>query len=71
MDALHQIVSGLALRNGVNANLLRHWMHWQSGTLALLPVTVLAQQPCADVVVTTCRRRPCWRPWTVWGKCLG
>lgn len=49
-------VSGLALRNGVNANLLRHWMklgHWQPGTQALLPVTVLAQQPCADVVATT------------------
>lgn len=46
----------LALRNGVNANLLRHWMklgHWQSGTPTLLPVTVLAQQPCADVVATT------------------
>ena len=27
--------------------------HWQSGTQALLPVTVLAQQPCADVVATT------------------
>ena len=29
-------VAGLALRNGVNANLLRHWMklgHWQSVTL--------------------------------------
>ena len=41
-------VAGLALRNGVNANLLRHWMklgHWQSGTPTLLPVTVLAQQP--------------------------
>ena len=49
-------VAGLALRNGVNANLLRHWMklgHWQSGTPTLLPVTVLAQQPCADVVATT------------------
>lgn len=49
-------VAGLALRNGVNANLLRHWMklgHWQSDTQALLPVTVLAQQPCADVVATT------------------
>ena len=49
-------VSGLALRNGVNANLLRHWMklgHWQSVTPTLLPVTVLAQQPCADVVAST------------------
>ena len=27
--------------------------HWQSGTPTLLPVTVLAQQPCADVVATT------------------
>ena len=49
-------VSGLALRNGVNANLLRHWIklgHWQSGSPTLLPVTVMAQQPCADVVATT------------------
>ena len=48
--------AGLALRNGVNANLLRHWMklgHWQSGTQALLPVTLLAQQPRADVVAST------------------
>ena len=51
-----QHASEMALRNGVNANLLRHWMklgHWQSGTPTLLPVTVLAQQPCADVVATT------------------
>ena len=27
--------------------------HWQSGTPTLLPVTVLAQQPCADVVAST------------------
>jgi transposase len=48
----------VALRNGVtvNANLLRHWMklgHWQSGAPTLLPVTVLSQPPCADVVATT------------------
>lgn len=49
-------VSGLALRNGVNANLLRHWIklgHWQSGSPTLLPVTVMAQPPCADVVATS------------------
>lgn len=46
-------VSVLALRNGVNANLLRHWIklgHWQSGSPTLLPVTVLAEHPCAEVV---------------------
>ena len=49
-------VSGLALRNGVNANLLRHWIklgHWQSVSPTLLPVTVMAQPPCADVVATS------------------
>ncbi len=49
-------VAGLALHNGVNANLLRHWIklgHWQSGTQALLPVTVMVEPPCADVVATT------------------
>ena len=49
-------VSGLALSNGVNANLLRHWIklgHWQSGSPTLLPVTVMAQPPCADVVATS------------------
>lgn len=50
-------VSGLALRNGVNANLLRHWMklgHWrQADTQALLPVTVLAEEPSANGVAST------------------
>lgn len=45
-------VSGLAVRHGVNANLLRHWMrleHWGSPTAApvLLPVTVTQPEPCA------------------------
>ena len=49
-------VSGLALRNGVNANLLRHWIklgHWQSGSPTLLPVAVVGVPPCTDVVATT------------------
>lgn len=49
-------VSGLALRNGVNANLLRQWMklgHWQSGNQTLLPVTVAPEPACAEVVATT------------------
>jgi len=39
-------VAGLALRHGVNANLLRHWMklgHWQGQPHALLPVTIVAE----------------------------
>ncbi|HBN8507760.1 transposase [Pseudomonas aeruginosa] len=45
-------VSGLAIRHGVNANLLRHWMcleHWGSPTAApvLLPVTVTQPEPSA------------------------
>lgn len=54
-------VAGLALRNGVNANLLRHWMKLghllQPSTPTLLPVTVLAQ-PCAEVVATTLSQPP-------------
>ncbi len=49
-------VSGLALRNGVNANLLRHWIklgHWQSGSPTLLPVAVVGVPPRTDVVATT------------------
>lgn len=49
-------VSGLALRNGVNANLLRHWIklgHWQSGSPTLLPVTVMEEPPSSDVVATS------------------
>ncbi|MDM0091810.1 MULTISPECIES: transposase [unclassified Variovorax] len=45
-------ISGLAVRHGVNANLLRHWMrleHWGSPAAApvLLPVTVTQPAPAA------------------------
>ena len=45
-------VSGLAVRHGVNANLLRHWMrleHWGAcaGAPVLLPVTVTQPEPAA------------------------
>lgn len=45
-------VSGLAVRHGVSANLLRHWMrleHWGSSATApvLLPVTVTQPEPAA------------------------
>ena len=45
-------VSGLAVRHGVNANLLRHWMrlaHWGAPAPApiLLPVTVTKPAPAA------------------------
>ncbi|MFT7772190.1 IS66-like element accessory protein TnpA [Roseateles sp.] len=39
-------VAALALRHGVNANQLRHWMklgHWQSGAPVLLPVTIVSE----------------------------
>ena len=50
-------VSGLAVRHGVNANLLRHWMrleHWGCSAVApvLLPVTVTQPEPCAAPVAT-------------------
>lgn len=45
-------ISGLAVRHGVNANLLRHWMrleHWSAPAAApvLLPVTVTQPAPAA------------------------
>lgn len=51
-------VSGLAVRHGVNANLLRHWMrleHWGSPTAApvLLPVTVTHPEPSAAPLATS------------------
>lgn len=56
-------VSGLAVRHGVNANLLRHWMrleHWGAPAAApvLLPVTVTQPEPCAAPVAT----REGWAP---------
>jgi transposase len=48
-------VSGLALRHGINANLLRHWMqldHWSTpaAQAALLPVTVTLPAPALPPV---------------------
>lgn len=43
-------VAALALRHGVNANQLRHWMklgHWQSSAPALLPVTIMSETTTA------------------------
>jgi len=57
-------VAGLALRHGVNANLLRHWMkleHWPDQVPALLPVRIAASPrprwPAsgASVANTSCR----------------
>ena len=49
-------VAGLALRNGVNANLLRHWMnlgHWKVQAPALLPVTIVAEPSCREPAAAT------------------
>ena len=49
-------VAGLALRNGVNANLLRHWMkleHWPGHVPALLPVTIAAEPASCEVAAAT------------------
>jgi transposase len=49
-------VAGLALRNGLNANLLRHWMnlgHWQGQAPALLPVTIAAEPASCEVAAAT------------------
>ena len=34
-------VSGIALANGINANLLRRWIHQHSGSVANLPVSLV------------------------------
>ena len=49
-------VAGLALRNGVNANLLRLWMkqeHWPGRVPALLPVTISAEPASCEVAAAT------------------
>ena len=46
----------LALRHGINANLLRHWMkqgHWQGPAPALLPVTIVAEPACREVATAS------------------
>lgn len=50
-------VSGLAVRHGVNENLLRHWMrleHWGAGVECpvLLPVTVTQPAPATAPALT-------------------
>ena len=56
-------VAGLALRNGVNANQLRHWMkleHLRSATSAprMLPVTIAPAPEVAPPVVAIESRAP-------------
>ena len=49
-------VAGLALRNGVNANLLRLWMkqeHWPGQAPELLPVTIVAEPACREAATAT------------------
>lgn len=49
-------VAGLALRHGVNANLLRHWMkleHWPGQVPALLPVTIATEPACREAATAT------------------
>ena len=49
-------VAGLALRHGVNASLLRHWMkleHWPGQVPALLPVTIATEPACSEAATAT------------------
>ena len=46
----------VALRHGVNANLLRHWMkleHWPGQVPALLPVTIATEPACREAATAT------------------